>query len=49
VSSRLKRQGVSEFHQAALIAIERQEVKRPARFAPDPIALEYHRDVVFAA
>ncbi len=47
VSPRLKRADVTEFHRLALTEIEGRRAQRPSRFPPDPVALEYHRDVVF--
>lgn len=47
VSHRLKRADTAEFHRVALTEIEGRRAQRPSRFPPDPVALEYHRDVVF--
>ena len=47
VSPRLKIADPPIFHRQALIDLEGRELRRPARFAPDPAALAYHRDNVF--
>lgn len=48
VSRRLDIPDPSEFHRRALIEVEGTRLQLPNRFHPDPEALEYHREHVFA-
>ncbi len=47
VSPVLRAQSPSQFHQWALLDIEGASLNLPARFAPDPISLAFHREYVF--
>jgi len=47
VSRRLHVGNPSEIHRAALLNIEGQRLRLPTRYAPDPQALEWHRQHVF--
>ena len=43
----LRAQSPSQFHQWALQDIEGASLKLPARLAPDPLSLAFHREHVF--
>jgi putative restriction endonuclease len=47
ISAVLCAQSPSQFHQWARLDIEGTNLKLPARFAPDPILLAFHREHVF--
>ena len=47
ISPVLRAQSPSQFHQWALLDIEGATLNLPARFAPDPISLAFHREHVF--
>ncbi|MFG0284612.1 MAG: HNH endonuclease [Phycisphaerales bacterium JB039] len=49
VSGRLRTGAPSDIHRAALLEIEGQAIRHPTRWAPDPEALAWHREHVFAA
>lgn len=49
VSGRLRVGRPSEIHRTALLAIEGKKLRLPTRYAPDPSAIAWHRDHVFAA
>ncbi len=48
ISPVLRAQSPSQFHQWALLDIEGASLNLPARFAPDPISLAFHREHVFS-
>jgi len=48
VSGRVRVGKPSEIHRVALLAIEGRKLRLPTRYAPDPAALAWHRDHVFA-
>jgi putative restriction endonuclease len=48
LSRRLRADNASPFHREALISLEGHQLRLPSRFAPDPDAMEYHREQVFA-
>ncbi len=47
ISPVLRAQSPSQFRQWALLDIEGAILNLPARFAPDPISLAFHREPVF--
>ena len=47
ISPALRSQSPSQFHRWALLDIEGASLNLPARFAPDPISLAFHRKYVF--
>lgn len=47
VSQRLKSEKVGRLHRVALLEIEEKSILMPRRFAPDPVALTYHREHIF--
>jgi hypothetical protein len=47
LSPRLREIGQGEFFEQAFLGVEAVQLRMPDRFAPDPLALEYHRDAVF--
>jgi hypothetical protein len=49
ISSRVLGDDAPPLHRVGLIEIAGQELRRPRRFHPDPSALAYHRQHVFAA
>jgi len=49
VSGRLRVGKRSEIHRVALLAIEGKKLRLPTRYAPDPAALAWHREHIFAA
>lgn len=49
VSGRLRVGKPTEIHRIALLEIEGKRLRLPSRYAPDPAALEYHRERVFVA
>ncbi|MBI4716239.1 MAG: HNH endonuclease [Planctomycetes bacterium] len=49
VSGRLRVGRPSEIHRTALLAIEGKKLRLPTRYAPDPTALAWHREHIFAA
>jgi putative restriction endonuclease len=48
VSGRLRVGKPSEIHRTSLLAIEGKKLRLPTRYAPDPDALAWHRENVFA-
>ena len=48
VSPRLKADDPPIFQRQALVELEGRKLRRPYRFSPDPVALAYHHDYVFA-
>jgi predicted restriction endonuclease len=49
VSARLRIGNPSEIHRIALLAIEGKRLRLPTRYAPDPVALAWHRENIFVA
>ena len=47
ISPVLRAQSASQFHPWALLDVEGASLNLPARFAPDPISLAFHREHVF--
>jgi putative restriction endonuclease len=47
LSKRLFRADAPPLHRHALLDLEGRKLQRPARFAPDPEALAFHRDHIF--
>jgi hypothetical protein len=47
LKTRKKQQEFPALLQQAFFALEDQPLRLPKRFAPDPMALKYHREVVF--
>jgi putative restriction endonuclease len=47
VSNRVKIKAVTPLHQIGLLDMDGKAIRMPARFAPDPAALEYHNTRVF--
>lgn len=48
LSRRLRADNAPPFHRKFLLSLEGQRLRLPSRFAPDPDAMEYHREQVFA-
>lgn len=49
VSGRLRVGKPSEIHRIALLQIEGRRLRLPTRYAPDPLALAFHREHIFVA
>lgn len=49
VSGKLRIGGPSPIHRLALLDLHSRKIRLPTRYAPDPLALEWHRDNVFVA
>lgn len=47
VSQSLKSEKAGRLHRVALLEIEEKPILMPRRFAPDPVALAYHREHIF--
>lgn len=49
ISPKLRVKKPTDLHRQALLSIEGQPLRLPTRYAPDPAALDYHRQHIFAA
>ena len=47
VSESAKTKVVAPMHEAGILRVDGSRIRMPARFAPDPVALEYHNQHVF--
>jgi predicted restriction endonuclease len=48
LSRRLRNGGAPGLHREALLGLDGRKLRLPSRFAPDPAAIAYHREHVFA-